>query len=263
VTEYDVWCSSCENNGGGIDTWDYARGSARYLLYHLANGASAGLVWEGYDNQYNYYNPGQWSYWGLFGVNDINASPRTYAPRKTFYTLAQIAKFIRPGSRRILIGGSTLPFPLQAFHHPGSGQLTLSGINPENTSTILSGVLTNLPAVTNFDLYYTSSATNLCHGASVPVANRAFNATVPPNCVFTLVSATAVGPALLRARSVTNGIALSWPASLTNYILEAITNLLPSSNWSRVTNLPQRTGELQTVTLPASSDGRFYGLHLQ
>ena len=70
MTEYNVWCSSCEASQGGTNSWDYASGAARYLLYHLANGASAALVWEGYDSQYNYYSPNQWSYWGLFAVNN-------------------------------------------------------------------------------------------------------------------------------------------------------------------------------------------------
>ena len=50
--------------------------------------------------------PGQWSYWGLFAVDDINAVPKTYTPRKTFYTLAQISKYVRPGAQQIDVSGS-------------------------------------------------------------------------------------------------------------------------------------------------------------
>ncbi len=57
MTEFNVWCDSCEAGQGGTNSWDYACGAARYLLYHLYYGASAGLVWEGYDSQYNYYSP--------------------------------------------------------------------------------------------------------------------------------------------------------------------------------------------------------------
>ena len=59
----------------------------------LAEGASAGIVWEGYDSQYVEFNPTtggndppNWSYWGLFAVDDINAAVKTYTPRKGFYT---------------------------------------------------------------------------------------------------------------------------------------------------------------------------------
>ena len=48
-------------------------------------------------------------------------------------------------------------------------------------------MLTNLPPVASLDLYYTDSTTNLCHSATFPVTNGAFAATVPADCVFTLV----------------------------------------------------------------------------
>src|SRR5690349_14276762 len=141
ITEFNVWCSRCESAQGGTNSWDYASSAARYLLYHLANGASAGLVWEGYDSQYNYYSSGQWSYWGLLGVDNINAAQKTYTPRKIFYTLAQIAKFVRPGAKRLDLSGSTGSLLLLAFFHPVTSQLTICGINSAQNATALSGSL--------------------------------------------------------------------------------------------------------------------------
>ena len=187
MTEFNVWCASCEAGQGGTNSWDYACGAASICFDHLSYGASAGLVWEGYDSQYNYYAPGQWSYWGLFGVDNINAVPKTYTPRKIFYTLAQISKFVRPGAQQIDESGSFGPFLLVPFYQPDSGQLTLTGINTDTSADTLSAVLTNLPPVASLDLYYTDSTTNLCHGGTFPVTNGAFAATVPANCVFTLV----------------------------------------------------------------------------
>lgn len=63
MTEFNVWCDSCESCVGGDNSWTTARNMASYLLYHLANGASAGLVWEGYDSYYRLGNC--WSYWGF------------------------------------------------------------------------------------------------------------------------------------------------------------------------------------------------------
>ena len=39
-------------------------------------------------------------------------------------------------------------------------------------------------------------------------------------------AAPVLPPPVLTARAVSNGIAICWPAPLTNYILEAATNLL-------------------------------------
>jgi len=262
MTEYNCWCNSCESGSGGDNSWDYARTSVSYLLYHLANGASAGLIWEAYDSQYNYYSTGQWSYWGLLGVDDISATPKTYTPRKTFYALAQISKFVRPGARRILLSGSTSPFQLLAFHHPGSGQLTIIGINPDTSSLSLAGTLVNFPSVTNLALFYTSSTTNLCPGATFPVTSGTFAATIPADCVFTLAYIPAPTPALQIGLSATNVI-LSWPASATDYSLEAATNLLATNAWSPVTNQPEPAADLCTVTLPATPGDRFFRLHQQ
>jgi O-glycosyl hydrolase len=188
MTEFNVWCSNCNGIQGDGDSWDYASGAARYLLFHLANGASAALAWDGYDGQYNYYTfPGGWSFWGLFAVDNINAASKTYTARKTFYTLAQTSKFVRPGAKQIDLSPWPTSDPIVAFYHPDSGQLTLTGVNTDTGPETLSGILTNLPPVASFDLYYTDNTTNLCHSATFPVTESAFVVTVPANCVFTLI----------------------------------------------------------------------------
>jgi O-glycosyl hydrolase len=58
-------------------------------------------------------------------------------------------------------------------------------VNTDSSTATLSGTLTNLPSVSSLDLYYTSSTTNLCHDATVPVTNGVFTAIVPADCVFT------------------------------------------------------------------------------
>ena len=198
MTEYNVWCDSCENGTSGTNSWSYARGTAEYLLSHLTNGASGSQVWEAYDTKYAHgpaYNgvsgTNKWSYWGLLGVDDPNAAVKTYTPRKQFYTYAQISKWVRPGAQRINVTGSASPFsPLLAFKHTGLGQITIVGINTSGSAATLSGTLASLPAVSRLDLYYTSATANLAAGSSSAVnADGVFNATIPADCVFTLVSA--------------------------------------------------------------------------
>ncbi len=258
MTEFNVWCPSCESGGGGATDWTYFRGSAEYLLAHLANGASAGLLWEGYDSFYLIHNA--WSYWGLFAVDDIHAVTKTYTPRKNFYTVAQISKFVRPGAQRIGVNGSTSPLTLLAFYHPNTGQLALTGVNTGGSPVALSGTLTNLPSVSSMDLYYTSSSTNLRHSATVPVANGTFAAIVPADCVFTLngyyVPSLAVS---LLTTNETTSMVLSWNSSLTNYVLESTTNLnLPS--WLSLTNTPQQNSGQQNVTITPVIQRQFFRL---
>jgi O-glycosyl hydrolase len=196
MTEFNEWCTTCENPGvSGTNSWEYASGAALYMISHLANGASAALIWEGYDGQYNYYGPDEWSFWGLFALDDTNAVIKTYTPRKIFYTLSQISRFVRPGAVRINAGLWTDPISVIAFNHPDSGQITITGANTDASQQVLSATLSNLPPVAGFDLYYTDGATNLCHSATFPVTDGVLTATVPANCIFALV---ATNPAMLE-----------------------------------------------------------------
>jgi len=219
MTEFNVWCDSCENGTSGNGSWSYARGTAEYLLAHLLNGASGGLVWEAYDSKYAHgsaYNgvsgTNKWSYWGLLGVDNPNAAVKTYTPRKQFYTHAQISKWVRPGAQRISVTGSASPFSsLLAFKHAGSGQVTIVGINTSGSAATLSGTLASLPAVSHLDLYYTSATANLANGGSVPVNSGAFRATIPADCVFTLTGFIGVSVALTNP---VNGARFTAPATI-------------------------------------------------
>ena len=193
MTEFNVWCQSCLNGTGGDNSWAYASGTAAYLLTLLAEGASAGLVFEAWDGVYNGYNastgqdaPGTWDFFGLFAVDNINAVNKTYTPRKQFYTVSQITKYVRPGATRIGVSGASTPLTVLAFYNTNNGQFTLTGVNTSSSATTLSCALTSLPAIPSLDLYYTSSTTNLCYGGSVAVNNGAFSVVVPADCVFTL-----------------------------------------------------------------------------
>jgi hypothetical protein len=199
MTEFNMWCQSCLNGVSGDNSWAYARGIGTFLLNLLAEGASAGIAWDGYDSQYTDFNPTtggnnppHWTSWGLFAVDNINAAVKTYTPRKGFYTVAQIAKFVRPGAQRINVSGSSTPLTVLAFYNTNDGQFTLAGANTNSKASTLSCALTSLPAIPSLDLYYTSSTTNLCYGAHVAVNNGAFAVLVPADCVFTLTYSNTV-----------------------------------------------------------------------
>lgn len=68
VTEFNVFCTQCEEGITGTNTWDYARDAVHYLFGHLYFGASAALVWEGYDSFYPHHDT--WSFWGLLAVDN-------------------------------------------------------------------------------------------------------------------------------------------------------------------------------------------------
>ena len=160
----------------------------------------------------HYWNPLEWSFWGLFGVDNPNAAVKTYTARKNFYTLAQISKFVRPGAQRIGVSGSVSSLsPLLAFNHAGLGQITIVGINTSSSAATLSGALASLPTVSYLDLYYTSATTNLADGGSVAVNNGAFSATIPADCVFTLTGWSGLRVAITNPLS---GSSFNAPATI-------------------------------------------------
>jgi len=55
-------------------------------------------------------------------------------------------------------------------------------------------------------------------------------------------------------------ITLSWPSSLTNYVLQVTSELSATERWNTVTNSPSSVGGHRTVALDPSSGSHFYRL---
>jgi O-glycosyl hydrolase len=160
----------------------------------LDQGASALIVWEGFDSVYNHaILAGRGSQPGSDDVGYVplayNTTAHAYTPRKEFYQNAQLFKFVPPGSVRIAatstIGGVTS----YAFRHEASGRLTIVIRNTGPTATV-SAALTNLPAVASFAYYRTDSASNMAQGAGVVVSAGSFSFSVPSGAIVTLTAIT-------------------------------------------------------------------------
>ena len=261
MTEYNVWCPSCQAAEGGDDTWQYAQGAAAYLLTLLGQGASAGIVYEAYDSQYYGYDPDTgeneppvWYDWGLFGVDDPNAVPLTYTPREIFYTLSQISRYVRPGAQMIDVSGVPSAMTLLAFYNPNNGQFTLTGVNSNSADSSLSCQLASLPAMAGLNLIYTTSNANLANGGYVPMNNNTFSVVVPANSVFTL---TYGGAPLFLPPTVQNGaILLTLSAAIGSTCqINASTDLV---HWTALTTIQSTNGTIQFTDPNASAFSHRY-----
>ncbi len=191
MTEWNAWRNGLDNGQLGVYDYQFASECVRYLLQHLEGGATAALVWEAYDSVYE-HPPSTWSLWGTLGFDQ---STRTYSPRKHFYAIAQVSKFVPPGSRRIGVSGSTQQFTVLAFHDKVSGKLAIVGESRRGTDMRLKGELLNLPNVSELEVYYTSSLADLQKGDDVTVQSDAFSVVIPAECIFTLAGAGSPGVA--------------------------------------------------------------------
>jgi hypothetical protein len=68
-------------------------------------------------------------------------------------------------------------------------------------------------------------------------------------------------PPALAIQLTGSQVLLSWPSSVTNYLLESATSLSPAA-WSTVTNAPAAADITQTVSLNLSTTNRFFRLRM-
>jgi len=166
----------------------------------IAQGATAILVWDGYDSVYNHaILAGR----GTTPPNDAGNGPAllaydpgtgTYAPRKAFYEYAQLFRHVAPGARRIAASVSHTALPVLAFHHPATQRVTLVGRHTGSGDLTLAGTLVNLPAVSSFQLYSTDASADSLRMADVPVSGNGFTFTVTGGSTFTLTASGTARP---------------------------------------------------------------------
>jgi O-glycosyl hydrolase len=188
MTEWNAWRDGLDNGQIGVYDYDYAAECVRYLLDLLRNGAAAALVWEAYDSLYEHHNvygqpPSAWSYWGVMGYDQKN---ETYTPRKHFYAISQISRFLTPGSYQVGVAGAQEGLAVVAFYHPESGKLAIVGENSRDTPVSLAGVLNQLPAIRMLEMSYTNAEENLRNSSEIAVKSGRFTAFIPPKCIFAL-----------------------------------------------------------------------------
>jgi O-glycosyl hydrolase len=158
----------------------------------LKNGAAAAIVWEGYDTDYEHHDPRAFGlnrpiihnfFWGVLGYE---SRTKTYYARKNFYAIQQVSRFVSPGSWRISVSEPGDSLVVLAFHDPASKKVSIVGINKRRSPIELNGTLVNLPAMNKFEMYYTDNTKNVHSETDVKVKSKAFNTTIPADCIFTL-----------------------------------------------------------------------------
>jgi hypothetical protein len=165
----------------------------------IAQGATATLVWDGYDSVYRHaILAGR----GDIPPNDAGNGPALlaydtatglYTPRKAFFEHAQLFRHVPPGARRIAAVDSSAQLRVCAFYHPNTQQLTIVGRNAGAGSRTIAGSLVNLPAVSSFQFSITDPSVNTRSKVPVPVAGNAFTFRVTGGSTFTLTTSAASG----------------------------------------------------------------------
>lgn len=184
ITEWNAWCNGCDEGILGEYNYAFAARSVGYLLDLVRNGARAGLAWEAYDSYYEHHAPSLFSYWGMLGYE---AETRTYFPRKNFYAVQQVSRFVAPGGWQVSLSGATDSLNVIAFYHPPSETVAIVGINKKKSSLLLHGSLKNAAAVRELEMYYTDHTVNMEKSTGYQIRkDGSFEVALPPSCIFTL-----------------------------------------------------------------------------
>jgi O-glycosyl hydrolase len=192
MTEVNEVCNGFKCDGGTYNPdygfTKYAAPAYKYVLQHLNAGVNGIQLWEGYDSRYHHPNRHlTWSFWGIFAVNDT-MQPAVYTKRVHYYVFKQLYNFVKPGFSRIDLSTTLSKITLSAFLNPVKGTIVITGKNDSDKAQPIDGVLKNISKVSKLRYYYSDDSHNFTRGEDVKVRDQKYSKTIPPFCVFTLVS---------------------------------------------------------------------------
>lgn len=183
VTEWNAWCKGCDDGILGEYNYNFASKSVGFLLDLLKNNARGALAWEAYDSYYEHHAPSLFSYWGMLGYDP---DTKTYFPRKNFFAIQHVSKYVLPGAYRIDVSDAGEELPMLAFYHQPSRRVTLVGINRKKSAVNLNVNVKGLGNLRDMVLIYTDTDKNLEKGSGVKVSGKSLGSTIPADCIFTL-----------------------------------------------------------------------------
>jgi hypothetical protein len=175
----------------GEREWYVAWVMTSRLFDQLEAGYRASLVWDAYDNYHDHDE-----YWTIYGV--LRTGLRAHTPKKRYYALKQVYRFVRPGFLRLEAQSDGENLHVLAFASPDLSLVTVVGVNSGLTPARLHVVLDNFPAglaSRQMDLYLTGEQENCALAQQIPMQGgnwpfRGIDSLIPPASIFTLTNVT-------------------------------------------------------------------------
>lgn len=164
---------------------------AERLFRLLSDGMHGALLWDAFDNYHDHDET-----WTTFGI--IKNAWDTYFPKKRYYALKHIFRFVRPGFKRIAVQSTMPEIQVLAFSDDRVGSVTVVGMNPCNEGVYMDldlglyGKGDSLQYL-NYDVYRTNTFED-CAKVTSPVikildhSKKGFEFTVLPHSIFTVTN---------------------------------------------------------------------------
>jgi len=170
----------------------------RRLLKAIDDGFASGQYWDAFDNFHEH--DGAWATYGLFKVD---RDKWTYTPKRRYFALKQIFRFVKPGFVRVSIEPELLEtndvykmwhaplkhIPLYAFISPDGNDFTIVGMSTVESDVQLNIKLKGVNIKGKTVACYRTSRNEDCKKvADAAAKGDAVTAIIPEECIFTLTT---------------------------------------------------------------------------
>ncbi|WP_455836076.1 hypothetical protein [Pseudarthrobacter siccitolerans] len=181
VTEFSGPCPGCDSGSPNPTDWASAQASASYAIRLLQQGASGLQQYDAWDGYYEHHE--SMGYWGLLAYD--SASGR-YTPRKSYFVLRQLLKYLPRTAIRIAASSGDDRVAVVAFIDRATGRTTFFG---QNTSDQPVPVILRSPQA-NYTLrlkaFSTDADSDMEQDTTTILSQGIAKYIVRPGAVFTL-----------------------------------------------------------------------------
>ena len=185
VTEFSGPCPGCDTGSPNPDDWLSAAQTASQAIKLLQEGAAGLMQYDAWDGYYEHH--GSTGYWGLLAYDP---DKRTYSPRKSYYVLRQLIRYVPRNAVRIAASSSDESVEVVAFQDPASGRISIFGRNHSDAAVKVTVRLAGFSGTTSLSMFTTNPERDMEAADGALLAGGRTNLTVGPNSVLTLTGST-------------------------------------------------------------------------
>ncbi|PVZ57107.1 hypothetical protein C9424_10430 [Arthrobacter sp. H-02-3] len=181
VTEFSGPCPGCDTGSPNPADWSSAAQTASLAIKLLQEGAAGLMQYDAWDGYYEHHE--STGYWGLLAYDP---DKRTYSPRKSYYVLRQLIRYVPRNSVRIGASSGDESVEVVAFQDPASGRVSVFGRNNSDSAVKVTVRLPGLSGSVHLSMFSTDPERDMAAADGALLAGGIANLTVGPNSVFTL-----------------------------------------------------------------------------
>lgn len=181
VTEFSGPCPGCDTGSPNVADWSSAAETASLAIGLLQEGAAGLIQYDAWDGYYEHHK--STGYWGLLAYDSEKG---TYSPRKSYYVLRQLIRYLPRNTVRIAASSSEGSVDLVAFKDPESGRVTIFGQNSSDAPATATLRAAGVSGTMQLSIFTTDAGRDMEAAEDTVLVDGSTNLVAAPNSVFTL-----------------------------------------------------------------------------